>query len=69
MSKQANYKGIVFEPGYNKTFAEFKKEFGMTHIFKNMHPDVREDELKVAYKIAKDGHTSPTITEGESTKE
>jgi len=68
MSKQASYKGIIFEPGYNKTYAEFKKEFGMTHIFKNIHPDERESELKNAYKVAKDGHTSPAITESEGTQ-
>ena len=69
MSKKPNYKGIVFEAGYNRTFAEFKKEFGMNHIFKNIHPDQREAELKAAYKIAKDGNTSPAVKEGKSPEE
>lgn len=28
-----NYKGITFAEGYNKSFADFKKEFASTHIF------------------------------------
>jgi hypothetical protein len=46
------YKGIEFAKGYNKSFADFKIEFGSTHIFNNMYPDVREKELKKAYEIA-----------------
>lgn len=50
MSRQ--YKAITFAEGYNKPFAEFKKEFSNTHVFIGMVPDVREVELKRAYKIA-----------------
>lgn len=48
----AKYKGITFAKGYNRSFAEFKDEFGSTHVFKNIHPKDREQELKKAYKIA-----------------
>ena len=48
-----SYKGMItFAEGYNKSFAEFKEEFGSTHVFKNMHPNEREKELKKAYDIA-----------------
>ena len=54
----ANYKGVIeFAEGYNKSFADFKKEFGSTHVFKNMLPKVREQELKKAYKIATNGNS------------
>lgn len=47
-----SYKGITFAKDYNKSFAEFKEEFGSTHIFNEMHPTVREKELKKAHEIA-----------------
>ena len=47
-----SYKGIEFAKGYNKSFADFKEEFGSTHIFNNMHPDERVKELEKAYNIA-----------------
>lgn len=46
------YKGITFAEGYNKSFADFKKEFASTHFFKNIPSDQREAELKKAYQIA-----------------
>lgn len=46
------YKGITFAEDYNKSFADFKKEFASTHIFKNIPSDHREAELKKAYEIA-----------------
>lgn len=46
------YKGITFAEGYNKPFAEFKKEFASTHVFKAIPSDQREAELKKAHKIA-----------------
>jgi len=46
------YKGIVFAPGYNASLAEFKKEFGSTHVFNNIPEEEREAELKKAHKIA-----------------
>lgn len=51
----ANYKGITFAKGYDRSFAEFKEEFSSTEIFKSLYPKQREVELKKAYKIAKDG--------------
>ena len=47
----ATYLGITFRKGYT-SFAEFKNELSSTHVFKAMHPDKREAELKKAYKIA-----------------
>ena len=58
------YKGITFAKGYNKPFAEFKEEFGSTHIFNNIHPSKREQELKIAHKIATNGNTSGATDEG-----
>ncbi len=71
---RANYKGLIFFPeGYNKSLAEFKEEFGSTHVFKNIHPKDREKELKAAHKIATsgNGNTSGTATEskGDNTGE
>ena len=58
------YKGITFAEGYNKSFADFKKEFASTHVFKNIPSDKREAELKKAYQIAtkanKDGDSKPS---------
>lgn len=55
------YKGITFAEGYNKSFADFKKEFASTHVFKNIPSDQREAELKKAYQIAsKDGNSKPS---------
>jgi hypothetical protein len=56
----STYKGIEFAKGYNKSFAEFKEEFGFTHIFNNIHPSEREKELRKAYKNATDGNPSGT---------
>lgn len=50
------YKGIIFAKGYNKSFADFKKEFASTHVFKEIPSDQREAELKKAYKIAINGN-------------
>lgn len=47
-----HYKGITFAKGYNKSFANFKKEFGSVHIFIEMPSDEREKELKIAYEVA-----------------
>lgn len=54
------YKGITFAKGYNKSFADFKDEFGSTHVFNNIHPHERENELKKAHKIATDGNSLRT---------
>jgi hypothetical protein len=54
-----SYKGIEFAKDYNRSFAEFKDDFGSNHTFNNIHPDKRAEELKKAYKIA----TSKTTTE------
>ena len=58
-----SYKGITFAKGYNKSFADFKEEFGSTHIFNEMHPEEREKELKKAFKIASTDGKLPTTTE------
>ncbi len=47
----ASYKGIEFREGY-KSFPEFKKELENVWVFREMLPDVKEKELKKAYKIA-----------------
>ncbi|WP_294733382.1 hypothetical protein [uncultured Flavobacterium sp.] len=64
----SSYKGIEFAKGYNKPFAEFKKEFEGTHIFKNMHPDIREKELKIAHKTAVNGNSSRTVKKSKEGK-
>lgn len=46
------YPGIEFAKGYNKSFAEFKVEFGSNHIFNKFPEKQREQELKKAHKIA-----------------
>lgn len=46
------YKGITFAEDYNKSFADFKKEFASTHVFKEIPSNDREAELKKAYQIA-----------------
>lgn len=55
------YKGIVFAKGYNKSFADFKKEFASTHVFKEIPSDQREAELKKAYKIATNGNIKTSV--------
>lgn len=51
----ANYKGITFAEGYNRPFAEFKKEFESTHVFKSIPSKQRDSELKKAHNIATNG--------------
>lgn len=55
---ERKYKGIEFAKGYNRSFADFKKEFGSTHVFKKLLPKEKEKELKAAYKIATQGNGS-----------
>ena len=54
MAKQTrnSYKGIVFEENYSRTFEQFSKEFGNTHVFKKLQEKERLSELKKAFKIA-----------------
>jgi hypothetical protein len=47
-----SYKGITFAKDYNKSFAEFKEDFGSTHVFNNIQPEFRDCELEKAYEIA-----------------
>jgi len=61
---RGEYKGIVFAEGYNKPFADFKKEFASTHVFKDIPSDEREAELKKAHKIATNGNISTTTGKG-----
>lgn len=64
------YGKITFAVGYNKSFAEFKKEFQDTEDFRTMPEHLREDALKEAYNIAtnKNGDTSTTAKQGENAK-
>lgn len=62
------YKGITFAVGYNKNFADFKKEFEDIHIFKDMQPADREVALNEAWKIATDGNLKTTATKGDDPK-
>lgn len=64
----ANYKGITFAKGYNKSFADFKDEFAHTHVFKGLVPKVREQELKKAYKIATDGNSPKSVKKSKEAK-
>lgn len=60
----ASYQGIEFGKGLKMSFPEFKDAFGSNHIFNNIHPNQREEELQKAYKIATDGNTQGTISKG-----
>lgn len=62
--------GITFAIGYNKSFTEFKKEFGDSHVFNDLAGDDREKALKEAHKIAtKDnGNTSTASSAGQDPK-
>lgn len=60
-----NYKGISFAEGYNKPFADFKKEFENTHVFKSVPHKEREKALKEAYKIATNGNIKGTSRKSE----
>lgn len=59
------YKGITFAEDYNKSFADFKEEFGSTHVFKNIPSDQREAELKKAHKIATYGNSKTSAKASE----
>lgn len=43
------YKGITFAKDYNKSFAEFEKDFGSNHIFNEIPHLERAKELKKVY--------------------
>lgn len=43
------YKGIVFAKDYKKSLAEFKKDFGSNHIFKEIPSLERDRELEKVY--------------------
>lgn len=62
------YREITFAKGYNKPFAEFKKEFENTHVFKKLPPNEREKELKKAHKIATQGNGNTIRTTGKGKK-
>ena len=44
------YKGIKFAEDYNKSFADFKNEFGSNHIFNKIPHLERDKELKKVYE-------------------
>jgi hypothetical protein len=58
----SSYKTIEFAKGYNRSFADFIKEFGKVKVFRDMQPKVREKELKKAWKIATNGNIKPAAT-------
>lgn len=65
----AKYKGITFAKGYNRSFADFKDEFGSTHVFKRLKPQDKERELKIAFKIANpNGNLTTAVRESKPTK-
>lgn len=60
-----SYLGIEFAKDYNRSFAEFKDEFGSNHIFEKFEPKERAERLKEAYKIATDGNTKKSTEQSE----
>lgn len=50
------YKGITFAEGMSMPFAVFKVQFSGLEVFKNIPEQIRESELKKAYKIATNGN-------------
>ncbi len=64
----ASYKGITFAKGYDRSFADFKKEFASTHIFKGIPTEKKEAELKKAYKVATNGKLSNSARKSEKDK-
>lgn len=62
------YKGIEFAEGYNKSFDEFKKEIGSTHVFNDVPEEDREKEIKKAYEIATDGNINSASRTSEKTQ-
>ena len=47
-----SYKNIEFAEGLNIPFADFKERFQSVKVFRDMKPEVRSKELKVAHKKA-----------------
>lgn len=62
------WNGITFAIGYNKTLAEFKKEFENTHVFLSIPKHERDAAFKEAHKIATNGNVSGTTGQGEPSK-
>lgn len=58
------YKGIEFAKGYNKPFADFKKEFGSTHVFKEIPSADREAELEKVYEYVTGNPAVPKPSSG-----
>ncbi len=53
--KSNQYKGITFGAYWadgKRTFEQFEKEFGKTHVFKRLPSKERASELKKAFKVA-----------------
>lgn len=44
------YKGISFARGWTGSFADFRKEFENTWVFRQMEKNLREREMKTVYK-------------------
>tara|TARA_R110002051_G_scaffold318245_1_gene400373 strand:+ start:10831 stop:11043 length:213 start_codon:yes stop_codon:yes gene_type:complete len=64
----AVYKNIEFAKGYDRPFADFIKEFSKAKVFRDMKPEVREKELKIAWKKATNGNIKPTVRKSKKTK-
>lgn len=62
------YLGIEFAKGYNRSFAEFKDEFGSMHVFNDFHEKEIEQELKKAYEIAMLSVKSTEVVDSEIVK-
>ena len=52
---KSTHKGITFAKGYNRSFADFKVEFGKTHIFMAISAKKRNAEMKKVHtKVLKE---------------
>lgn len=63
-----SYKTIEFAEGLNMPFADFKEKFKTVKVFRDMHPDIREKELKKAHKIATNGNVASTVRKSKKVK-
>ena len=48
---KSTYKGITFAKGYNRPLADFKVEFGKTHIFMAIPEKKRNAEMKKVHTM------------------
>ena len=57
----SDYLGIEFSDDFQMDYKTFEKSMNASHVFKNMNPNVRESEIKKAYKIATNGNTKRAV--------